>query len=143
MGALGPQEAVLALGSLSLGPGLQGNSDKHMPSSAASPTSAWQSPQIYALGLVSSLLPTPALGAGTLLSRATSAPCLEPRSFQSLLLHFPRRDSGTVGSSQNSPSDSRATRTIVFPALSDSDMPLRCWYWQVCSGPSRVVLLGC
>ena len=62
VGALGPQEAVLALGSLSLGPGLQGNSDKHMPSSAASPTSAWQSPQIYALGLVSSLLPTPALG---------------------------------------------------------------------------------
>ena len=143
VGELGPQEAVLALGSLFLGRGLQGNSDKHMRSSAASPTSAWQSPQIYALGLVTSLLPTPALGAGTLLSRATSAVCLEPRSFPSLLLHFPRRDSGTVDSSQNSSSDSRATRATVFPALFDSDMPLRCWYRQVCSGPSGVVLLGC
>ena len=56
----------LALGSLSLGPGLRdNNSDKHMPPSPATPTSAWQSPQIHALGVVPSLLPAPALGAGT------------------------------------------------------------------------------
>lgn len=92
LGALGPQEAILALGSLSLGPGLRdNNSDMHVPPSPATPTSAGQSPQIHGPGLVPSLLPAPALGAGTLLSRATSAPRLEPRSFHGLLLPFPRR----------------------------------------------------
>ena len=139
VGALGPQEAILALGSLSLVPGPKdNNSDKHVSPSPATPTSAWQSPQIHALGVVPSLLPAPALGAGTLLSRAPSAPRLEPRSFQGLLLHFPRRDSGTVESSQNS-SDASGRPATLSSLLSDSGMPLRCWYQQVCSGPSCMV----
>lgn len=95
------------------------------------PPLARRAPQEPHPGLVSSLLPTPALwGRDNFPSRATSGPLPGLTCFQSLFLHFLSGDTGDADSSSNSTTDSWVTKAVFFPALSDlSILSVRCTSW--------------